>query len=50
MKIPGLNEALQGLDTLNEEMLPLLGRIADGVDVLVTFTETVSEWLDRNGH
>lgn len=35
MKIPGLDDALKRLDIFEDEMIPLLHRIADGVDELV---------------
>lgn len=44
MKIPGLDDALSKLDTLNEEMIPLLHRIAEGVDALVRLEEEKSAY------
>lgn len=38
MKIPGLEDALKRLDRMQDDMIPLLQRIADGVDELVRLT------------
>lgn len=43
MRLPGLEEAMQHLDTLQDHMIPLLERIADGVDRLVELGEQEAE-------
>jgi len=50
VKIPGLDDALSRLDRLQNDMIPLLERIATGLDSLVYFAERQNEWNERNGH
>lgn len=43
MRLPGLDQALSNLDRMQNEMIPLLERIARGVDRMVELQEQQSE-------